>query len=75
MKAFEVGKEYEACDPGIDTITILKRTEKTLWVKNSTGEWRMRINHDDDGNEFVADSTVPKKWREAFTYNAKWAVI
>lgn len=71
---FEVGKEYEASDPGIDTIIVMKRTDKTVLVKNSTTgtAWRMHIKHDRDGNEILIDSSVPKSWREAFTYSSRW---
>lgn len=75
MAIFEVGKSYEANDPGYDPITITKRTEKTVWVNNGSASWKMRINHDNNGNEFVTDSSVPPKWREAFTYSAKWEFV
>lgn len=70
-KAFEVGKYYESYG-GYDPILVEQRTNKTIWVYNGSIEWRMRIKVDSDGNEFVTDSIVPAKWREAFTYNAKW---
>ena len=68
---FEVGKHYEATDPGHVTITILSRTEKTIKVRNEYGyEWRMNIRIDADGNEYTYDSSVGKKWVESFTYRA-----
>lgn len=71
-KKFEVGKTYEANERDYEPITIIRRTDKTVWVKNSNCAWMMRIWLDGDGNECVTDSTVPKKWRVAFTYSAKW---
>lgn len=72
MAIFEVGKTYEAYDSGYDPITITRRTDKTVWAKNTTTEWRMRVKHDANGNEIVTDSSVPPKWRDAFTYSSKW---
>ena len=71
-QSFEVGMTYEAYDSGINPIRILRRTKKTVWVDNGQSKWCMRVMVDVDGNEFVADSTVPRKWKEAFTYSAKW---
>ena len=70
---FEVGKAYETNDPGRGCITILKRTEKTVWVENWSGsKWAMRVKTDDQGDEFVCDSSVPPSWRDTFTYSARW---
>lgn len=74
MEVFEVGKYYEANDPGYDPIKILRRTDKTVWVDNGQSKWRMRIKYDRNGNEMVTDSSVPSKWRDAFTYKASWCV-
>ena len=71
-KIFEVGRMYEPADRSYDPITILSRTEKTVTATNGRTTWKMRIKHDEDGHEFVVDSCVPKKWRSAFTYKAKW---
>ena len=69
--SFEVGKTYNAYQKEFGTITVLKRSEKSIWVRNNTGiEWRMRIKKDNLGNEFAVDSLVPRKWRDAFTYTA-----
>lgn len=71
MSKFEVGKQYYAYQKEYGYITILRRTEKTIWVKNDTGiEWYMRIKHDNIGNEFVVDSCVEPKWRDSFTYSS-----
>ena len=70
MKRFEVGKAYNPMDCGYDPITILKRTDKTVWVRGGSGnEWRMLVRHNGK-SEFVTDSSVPRKWRFAFTYFA-----
>ena len=74
MKRFEVGKAYEPNDTGYEPIQDLRRTDKMILVRNSTSQWRMRIRVDDDGAEYVTDSTVPVKWRDAFTYSARHEV-
>ena len=68
----EVGKTY-GCASGYPPITIVKRTAKTVTVTNNKGRsfWRMRIRIDQDGNEYVTDCSVPKSWRDTFTYSAK----
>lgn len=76
-KQFEVGKIYEAYQREYGAIKILRRTDKTVWVRNGWTNtnaltWAMRIKHDADGDEYVTDSAVDRKWREAFTYSAKW---
>ena len=71
---FEVGKSYEWNDPGLEPISVLKRTERMIKVTNSFGPWRMLIRHDIDGDEMVIDSSVPEPFRGAFTCNARWEV-
>ena len=71
MKRFEVGRSYRPYAFEFDPITVLRRTEKTIWVDNGQTKWRMRVQQDADGNEFVVDSAVPKRWRDAFTYSAQ----
>lgn len=71
MKKFVVGEIYEAYQREYGNIKILRRSDKSIWVRNDNGiEWMMRIKKDADGNEFAIDSLVPRKWREAFTYTA-----
>lgn len=70
MKKFEVGKEYEPYQREFDPIKVIKRTDKTIWVTKDEVTWMMRIKHDANGNEWAADSKVPYKWRDAFTYMA-----
>ena len=79
MIQFKVGSYYEAADYSVDPITIIKRTYKTVWVKNTTTEWKMRVKTKRDersGNvtEYCVDSCVPKKWRGMYEYNAMWEV-
>ena len=69
---FEVGKEYEANDPGHDSIKVLRRTRKSIVVNNGRTTWMMRINVDEEGAEFVVDHSVPKKWQDAYRYSARW---
>ena len=73
---FEVGKTYSWYAREYDFIKVMSRTPKTIVVTTGDGvhmhSWRMRIKHDENGNEFVADSTVPKKWRDVFTCSAEW---
>lgn len=72
MEIFEIGKSYEANDPCYDPITVTRRTDKTIWVDSGSASWRMRIKHDNDGNEIVTDSSAPRKWRDVFTYSSRW---
>ena len=70
MKRFEIGKWYRANDCAFEPIQIIRRTPKCVVVKNWFGvEWRMVVK-EDDKCEYVTDSTVPQKWRPAFTYCA-----
>ena len=68
-KKFEVGKTYGAWDTGVPHIEILRRTDKTIWVKNDCTEWSMRIKKDENGNEYVTDSAVPYNWQQCYTYD------
>lgn len=72
MAKFLEGKRYEANDCGLSPILILKRTAKMCLVRNENGtEWRMMIKQVGD-TEIMIDSSVPQKWRGAYTYNAKF---
>lgn len=71
-KTFEVGKSYEPADRCFDPITILKRTPQTITVSNGSTAWRMRIRRFANGTEYAADSTIPKRHRDAGTYSAAW---
>ena len=73
MARFEVGKTYGANDSGIDSITIIRRSDKSIWFRNSSGNVvRQKIHIDENGDEYTTDSYVPEKWREAYTHCAKF---
>lgn len=72
MARFETGHLYEGYAREYDPIRILRRTEKTMWVTNGRNSWKMRIRTDENGNEYAVDSSVPREWRDAFTYDAEW---
>lgn len=68
---FIVGKSYWASDRGMGSVKVVKKTPCFIYVENIDGlQWRMRIRHDRNGNEFVIDSVLPQKWRDAFIYSA-----
>lgn len=69
---FEVGKVYEWYQRDYGTVKIVKRTPKCVWVTNGINTWRMKLRTDEYGNEYVVDSTVPSRWRDAFTCSALW---
>ena len=72
MERFEVGKSYDPADLSFDPITVIKRTAKCIVVRGGSGNtWRMIVRQDEKG-EFAVDSSVPKKWRDIFTYRAEW---
>lgn len=72
MKRFEVGKKYEWYQAEYGWIEVLKRTPKCIVVTNGGSTWRMIVKLDKDGFEYVRDSSVPMKWRDAFTCSARW---
>lgn len=69
---FEVGSVYTPYAREFEPMKVIRRTEKTIVVKNvECGvQWSMRIKVDADGNEYAVDSKVPQRWRTAFTYSA-----
>lgn len=69
MTKFEIGKTYWAYQKEYGSITILKKTDKTISVRSDCNiEWRMKIRHTANGSEYAIDSSVPMIWRDAFTY-------
>ena len=71
MKEFIVGKSYYPRYRSYDPVTVIRRTPKCIVVRGGSGNtWRMFIKHDNDGTEFVVDSCVPTRWRDALTYCA-----
>lgn len=85
---FEAGKNYYRADSGFDPVRIVKRTDKTVWVRNlgiqregdklvwvpKDHTWMARIKRDDAANEYFEDSGVPKKYRDSLTVKACWEV-
>ena len=57
-KKFEVGKTYTWADICYDPFTVIRRTEKTITVTNGVNTWRMLIRHEEDGQEYVRDSSM-----------------
>lgn len=70
MRQFEVGKSYEPYQREYGEITVDRRTEHTIWVHNEVTSWSMRVRHTAEGNEIAIDCSVPRKYRECFTYEA-----
>ena len=68
---FEVGRCYTFYDSGFAPMEVLKRTDKTVWVRNESNAWRMRIRHDADG-EYAIDSSEPRSWSDIFTVHSKY---
>lgn len=70
MKQFKVGAGYEPYQTEYGAVKVIRRTEKTIWCDNGQTVFRMKVRKDINGNEYAIDSTVPAKWRDAFTYEA-----
>ena len=73
MATFEVGKSYEFSDPMWDPITVVRRTDKTIFVEAGRAKWSMRVKRDDRGDEYVTDSSAPRRVRNDRTCNARWS--
>ena len=75
-RVFEVGKQYGAMDAGVPVIKVLKRTAKMITVKDTDCEtvWKMRIKTRQNGDEYATDSSVPKAWRECYTYDTRFEI-
>ena len=71
MDQFEVGKSYGWVEPGLDPMTVLSRSAKTIKVTNGQSTWRMFLRHDERG-EYVVDSSVPKGFRLMYTSRPQW---
>ena len=71
MDQFEVGKSYRWSEIGLDPMTVLSRSSKTIMVTNGQSTWRMLLRHDDRG-EYVMDSSVPKSFRDMYTSRPQW---
>lgn len=71
-KKFEVGKTYTWADTCYDPFTVISRTEKTITVRNSSNTWRMLVRHDEDGMEFVRDSSMGRSNYSLFISRPIW---
>ena len=72
MDRFEVGKTYDWADSCFDPFTVLRRTEKTITVTNGNNTWRMLIHHDEDGMEYVRDSSMGRSKYSLFISRPVW---
>lgn len=72
MAKFEVGCSYMRADSGFDPVTVLRRTEKTIWVRDTRSTWAMRIRHDEHGNEFAVESEIRDRDRYTMCFDARW---
>lgn len=73
MKRFEIGKTYGAYDSGIPSITIERRTEKSIYFKGNRGHLvRQKVQVDGDGYEYTYDSYVPERHRQAYTHSTRF---
>ena len=73
MRKFEIGKYYDWGERNrFDPILVLSRTAKTIVVRNRTATWRMLIRKDENGNEYVVDSSFPKSYKNSGMIRAEW---
>ena len=72
---FEVGKCYGWEHDGLPEVEILKRTAKTIWVRNESNKWMMRVRHDEIG-EYAVDSNDVRacgsRYRDDFTLRSAY---
>ncbi len=73
MKRFEIGKTYGAYDSGVPSITIERRTEKSVYFMGNFGHMvRQKVQVDEDGYEYTYDSYVPLRYRPAYTHSTRF---
>lgn len=72
MAKFEEGFTYRWADPCFDPFTVVSRTAKTITVNNGSHLWRMLVRTNNNGNEFVRDSSAGKNQYDWFTSCATW---
>lgn len=72
MPKFEIGKSYTWADVCYDPFTVLRRTEKTITVTNGSSTWRMLLRHDEDGMEYVCDSSMGRSRYSLFISRPIW---
>lgn len=71
MKTFIVGKKYRPYQREFTPAKVIRRTSATIFCEDVNGvKFSMRVRKDADGNEYAVDCSVPKAWRDAYTYNA-----
>lgn len=71
MAKFEIGKYYDWGEHGcFDPIQVLGRSKKMIRVRNRSHQWRMLLRIDENGNEYVIDSSAPKGYKDTFTVKA-----
>lgn len=71
MKAFKVGKKYKPYQADLMPIKVIRRTAKTIFCEDADKvTFSMRVKTDAAGNEYAVDNSVPKAWRDAYTYEA-----
>lgn len=77
MYQFVVGKVYQPNDRSFDPVRVTKRTARFVFLENpiNSAKWRMLIRTDADGNEYATDSSVPARYRDDFTYQAKYPCL
>jgi hypothetical protein len=74
MSRFEIGKSYGNVECGFDPITVIKRTAKMILVDMYGNQWRMKIRVDSNGDEWVVDSYLPRRYYEVGAYSSKYVV-
>ena len=83
MKRFEVGGLYGAYDSAVPGVKVLKRTAHTITVQvyDDTYEnpyfgpaFTMRTKQYGNHEE-ATDSSVPRAWRECYTYSTRWQML
>lgn len=74
MNQFVVGKAYDWAERGFDPFTVLSRTAKTITVCNGTNVWKMLVRTDENGSEWVRDSSEPRYAQDMFVSKAEWVI-
>lgn len=73
MAKFEVGKAYSYAEGGFDPVFVVKRTDKTVWARWSSGSvYMLRVRKRDNGDEYLLESGVPKRYKDSYTIDARW---
>lgn len=77
MARFEAGETYRSMSFfRYEPITVIRRTDTSVWVKDRTDIWRMKIRNGADGIEYLFDTRCPgEKWRADYTYRADMKAV